>query len=101
MVQNMALCGLGRVHLFLLSVLSNASAANTELRVDVELTKSSTYFCTAFLIADMFLIFIAEAFESTKRMLEILERIVDGKGEMSDLYELEELANMVRNQSAP
>ena len=31
----------------------------------MELTKSSTYFCTAFLIADMFLIFIAEAFEST------------------------------------
>ena len=28
--------------------------------------------------------------EGTKRMLEILERIVDGKGEMSDLDELEE-----------
>ena len=29
-------------------------------------------------------------------MLEILERIVDGKGEMSDLDELEELAHMYR-----
>ena len=32
-------------------------------------------------------------------MLEILERIVDGKGEMSDLDELEELANMVQNMA--
>ena len=37
--------------------------------------------------------------EGTKRMLEILERIVDGKGEMSDLDELEELANMVQNMA--
>ena len=29
-------------------------------------------------------------------MLEILERIVDGKGEMSDLDELEELATWYR-----
>ena len=35
--------------------------------------------------------------EGTKRMLEILERIVDGKGEMSDLDELEELATMVQS----
>ena len=35
--------------------------------------------------------------EGTKRMLEILERIVDGKGEMSDLDELEELADMIEN----
>lgn len=32
-------------------------------------------------------------------MLEILERIVDGKGEMSDLDELEELAHMVQNMA--
>ena len=37
--------------------------------------------------------------EGTKRMLEILERIVAGKGEMSDLDELEELANMVQNMA--
>ena len=37
--------------------------------------------------------------EGTKRMLEMLERIVDGKGEMSDLDELEELANMVQNMA--
>ena len=35
----------------------------------------------------------------TKRMLEILERIVDGKGEMSDLDELEELAHMVQSMA--
>ena len=33
----------------------------------------------------------------TKRMLEILERIVAGNGEMSDLDELEELADMIEN----
>ena len=32
-------------------------------------------------------------------MLEILERIVDGKGEMSDLDELEELATMVQSMA--
>lgn len=37
--------------------------------------------------------------EGTKRMLEILERIVAGNGEMSDLDELEELANMIENSS--
>ena len=37
--------------------------------------------------------------EGTKRMLEILERIVDGKGEMSDLDELEELATMVQSMA--
>ena len=37
--------------------------------------------------------------EGTKRMLEILERIVAGKGEMSDLDELEELANMVQSMA--
>ena len=37
--------------------------------------------------------------EGTKRMLEILERIVDGKGEMSDLDELEELAAMVQSMA--
>ena len=37
--------------------------------------------------------------EGTKRMLEILERIVAGKGELSDLDELEELANMVQNMA--
>ena len=35
--------------------------------------------------------------EGTKRMLEILEKIVAGKGEMSDLDELEELAKMVQS----
>ena len=34
--------------------------------------------------------------EGTKRMLEILEKIVAGKGEESDLAELSELAEMVR-----
>lgn len=33
--------------------------------------------------------------EGTKRMLEILERIVAGNGKMSDLDELEELADMI------
>ena len=37
--------------------------------------------------------------EGTKRMLEILEKIVGGKGEMSDLDELEELATMVRSMA--
>lgn len=37
--------------------------------------------------------------EGTKRMLEILERIVAGKGEMRDLDELEELANMVQSMA--
>ena len=37
--------------------------------------------------------------EGTKRMLEILERIVDGKGEMSDLDELEELGSMVQSMA--
>ncbi len=37
--------------------------------------------------------------EGTKRMLEILEKIVDGKGEMSDLDQLEELAKMVQNMA--
>ena len=37
--------------------------------------------------------------EGTKRMLEILERIVEGKGEMSDLDELEELATMVQSMA--
>ena len=34
--------------------------------------------------------------EGTKRMLEILERIVNGEGKLEDLDTLEELANMVR-----
>lgn len=37
--------------------------------------------------------------EGTKRMLEILERIVQGKGKLEDLDTLEELANMVRTMS--
>lgn len=37
--------------------------------------------------------------EGTKRMLEILERIVEGKGEMEDLDRLEELAEMVRSMA--
>ncbi len=37
--------------------------------------------------------------EGTKRMLEILQRIVDGKGEMSDLQDLEELARMVKTMA--
>ena len=37
--------------------------------------------------------------EGTKRMLEILEKIVAGKGEMSDMDELEELATMVQSMA--
>ena len=37
--------------------------------------------------------------EGTKRMLEILEKIVDGRGEMEDLERLEELAEMVKNMA--
>ena len=37
--------------------------------------------------------------EGTKRMLEILEKIVGGKGEESDLVELRELAEMVRSMA--
>ena len=37
--------------------------------------------------------------EGTKRMLEILEKIVGGKGEESDLVELSELAEMVRSMA--
>ena len=37
--------------------------------------------------------------EGTKRMLEILEKIVAGKGEMEDLERLEELAEMVKSMS--
>ena len=37
--------------------------------------------------------------EGTKRMLEILEKIVAGKGELSDLDELEELATMVQSMA--
>ncbi len=37
--------------------------------------------------------------EGTKRMLETLERIVEGKGKLSDLDEMEELAEMVQNMS--
>lgn len=37
--------------------------------------------------------------EGTKRMLEILERIVAGKGKMEDLDLLEELATMIRNMA--
>ena len=37
--------------------------------------------------------------EGTKRMLEILEKIVSGNGEMSDLDELEELATMVQSMA--
>ena len=35
--------------------------------------------------------------EGTKRMLEILEKIVAGKGELSDLDRLQELAEMVKS----
>lgn len=35
--------------------------------------------------------------EGTKRMLEIMERIVHGEGQMSDLDELRELADMIEN----
>ncbi len=37
--------------------------------------------------------------EGTKRMLEILEKIVDGKGEAEDLDRLEELAEMVKSMA--
>ena len=37
--------------------------------------------------------------EGTKRMLEILEKIVNGKGEMEDLDRLEELATMVKTMA--
>ncbi len=37
--------------------------------------------------------------EGTKRMLEILEKIVAGEGEMEDLDRLEELANMIRSMA--
>ena len=37
--------------------------------------------------------------EGTKRMLEILEKIVAGKGELSDLDQLEELAHMVQDMA--
>lgn len=37
--------------------------------------------------------------EGTKRMLEILERIVGGKGTMEDLDQLEELASMVKSMA--
>ncbi len=37
--------------------------------------------------------------EGTKRMLEILEKIVAGKGELEDLDRLEELATMVKSMS--
>ena len=37
--------------------------------------------------------------EGTKRMLGILEKIVEGKGELSDLEQLEELANMVQSMA--
>ena len=35
----------------------------------------------------------------TKRMLEILEKIVDGKGEMEDLEKLEHLGNFIKDRS--
>jgi NADH-quinone oxidoreductase subunit F/NADP-reducing hydrogenase subunit HndC len=38
--------------------------------------------------------------EGTKRMLEILERITDGKGQMSDLGELQHLARAISRTSA-
>ena len=37
--------------------------------------------------------------EGTKRMLEILEKIVNGQGELEDLDRLEELATMIRNMA--
>ena len=37
--------------------------------------------------------------EGTKRMLEILEKIVAGKGELEDLDRLEELATMVKSMA--
>ncbi len=35
--------------------------------------------------------------EGTKRMLEVMERIVDGKGELEDIDRLQELAEMIKN----
>jgi len=37
--------------------------------------------------------------EGTKRMLEILEKIVAGNGEMEDIDELEELGNMIKSMA--
>ncbi len=37
--------------------------------------------------------------EGTKRMLEILERIVNGQGELEDLDKLDELATMIRSMA--
>jgi len=37
--------------------------------------------------------------EGTKRMLEILERIVAGKGKEDDLYMLDEIGNMIKNMA--
>ena len=37
--------------------------------------------------------------EGTKRMLELLEKIVEGRGEESDLDKLEELAGMIRSMA--
>ena len=37
--------------------------------------------------------------EGTKRMLEILERIVAGKGNEDDLYMLDEIGNMIKNMA--
>ena len=37
--------------------------------------------------------------EGTKRMLEILERIVNDEGEMEDLDRLEELAKMIQSMA--
>ena len=45
------------------AVLRALTAANTEFRINVEFTKCCTDFCTAFLILNMFLVFITEAFQ--------------------------------------
>ena len=37
--------------------------------------------------------------DGTKRMLEILEKIIDGKGEMQDLEDLKELGHMTKDNS--
>ena len=47
------------------TVLRTFTAADTEFRIDMELTKCGADFCTAFLVADMFFGSIAEAFQST------------------------------------
>ena len=47
------------------AVLCTFAAADTEFRINVEFTKCCTDFCTAFLVADMLLIFITEAFQCT------------------------------------